>query len=369
MKTGLNKNEKVLASIALFVITAFFLMFLKLSTHLSSDVTSTDGSNINYQMARPEEAFSDYSLNGRDIDLQYEGLKKKEAVKAAVLAKVKLVAKKKAEEAKKKEEAQKKLAANQLQNKIVNKPTSTKIENDKESTDSTTEMSHNYNDSSQVNYSVDENKNSNSDKKSEKDEEKQKNKKTFAEWRSLIFAKPNRETMALFIDAYRKQEVTETEYQAMSQDLLDQSDENLKGLGILALRAQPSFASFSQLVHIQSSLSSNLQLYTEQAFLTYLQTPYISVLNQSLQVQDKAVVLKSLTLLSSNLPKFNQGDLSGLIDPRNRRDISTASYSANNFRALIPSLTSISTAQDSDLSLLAQQVIGFIQSGSQIAQN
>lgn len=369
MKTGLNKNEKILAGVALFVIATFFLMFLKLNTHLSSDVSANKDLNINYQMARPEEGFSDYSLNGRDIDLQYESLKKKEEAKAAVLAKVKLEAKKKAEEAKKKEEAQKKLAA-AATSKAPAKKEQVKASNKTSSAETSEDSSTNHSDYSQTNTVVEQGNNiAETAKAPEADPDKKKDKKTFAEWRALIFSKPTRETMALFIDAYRKREVTDAEYQALSQDLLDQSDENLKGLGILALRAQPSLASFSQLVHAQNDLSQSLQLYTEQAFMSYLQPQYITVLNQSLKVQDKKVVMKALTLLSTNLPKFNQGDLTGLIDPRNRRDVSTATYSASNFMALIPSLTAIGSAQDPDLSLLAQQVIGFIQTANPVAQN
>ncbi|MEQ1724113.1 MAG: hypothetical protein ABL930_13135, partial [Pseudobdellovibrio sp.] len=79
METSLNRNERIIAVVAFVTISAFFAMFMMANrTHPKASAQFESDSAIDYKMARPEEAYSEYTLDGREIDQTYEGLKPKE---------------------------------------------------------------------------------------------------------------------------------------------------------------------------------------------------------------------------------------------------------------------------------------------------
>lgn len=363
MKTTLARNEKLL----MIAILSLGVLFVGLFAGVSLKPDSVSGFEaragyINYEMGRPTESYSEYTLNGRDVDHSYESLKAREVAKLKEATKTAEAAKK--AELTKKEVVKKAAVANTTQAKAhvvaaVSKPVSI-------TTNPHAVTSAGYQGSySAGNYAqaVPSSPEIPTDKKADKD------KKSFAQWRAQMFAAPTRETLALFIEAYRKGELTTTEFQSMAQDLLEQTDEKYKGLGILALRAQPSLQSLSQLAHLnESSLSKAMQTYLNEAITAYMQEANISVVNQALQTKDKVLISKTLTLLNSSLPKISQGDYSSLVDSRNRRD-SASTMTMASFKVLLPSLAALFNAGDADLARLAQVCSGYIQSTNHIAQN
>ena len=371
MGTNLSKTEKMIALSAFLAIAIFFIMFLQINQRsnakLSSQFETTHA--INYKMARPDQLYSEYTLTGRELDQSYEALSP--AAKKLVKRKQALIAKQKVE-TKKKEELKKKLAATsqaQIQARAraqaVSRQNQMKAYQALKSSPSPKsqpaveqDYSQNINNTGAAAPLVDPTK-----------AVKTPGKKSFAEWRALIFEKGSSEAMGQFIAAFRKNEISATEFQVMAQDLLDQSDVKLKGLGLMALRSVPSLASLSQLVHIQASLNETYQAYVEQSLLAYFQPQNLSFLNQALGTRDKVVLLKSLTLLNANLQRLSQGDQSGFIDPRNRREDTNTSLSMLSFKVLLPTLGSIGSSQDQELASLATQVATLIQSSNTIAQS
>lgn len=185
----------------------------------------------------------------------------------------------------------------------------------------------------------------------------------------MLFAAPTTENLGLFISAYRKNEVTLTEFQAMAQDLIDQSDLKHKAIGLMALRSVPSLASLSQLAHLQAGSLGNYQSYVEQSVMAYLQPQNLQFLIQALGTKNKTLLSKSLALLSTNLLKFSQGDFAGLVDPRNRREGEVITFSMNSYRSLLPALSQLGSSQEPEFSAQAQQIIALIQTSNNIAQN
>jgi hypothetical protein len=369
METGLNRNEKIIALITFIAISVFAFMFIRIS-HTGSELSQIDSrGSINYKMARPEESYSEYSLNGREVDQIYEGLKAKQKASAQqpdAKTKISKGTDKKLDQ-KKKAEAQKKAAAvsKATQLKKSESPVESRIERKSLEASQTSSSNETYN------YQSDNQAQAvQTPVVDEAVTAKEKVKKTFSEWRTLIFAKPTNETIALFVEAYRKKEINETEFQAMSQDLLDQNDEKLKGLGLYALRSVPSLASLSQLVHIEAQIPATYRTYIEQAYMAYLQPQNVTYLNRALQTKDKVLVLKSLNLLGSSIQKIAKGDVGSLVDPRNRRESDLVStYSINNFKGLVPALTELVSSQDQELAPLAQQIVSYIQSSNNVAIN
>ncbi len=364
---NLTKSERTIAIVALVIIAVFVAMFIQLARGSKAEPLFTSGTAIDYTMARPEQAYSEYTLEGRELDQSYEGLPQSQKAIQLDKKKKELIAKK-AAEIKKKEDTKKKqiVQARAQETKIKEQ-----LQNQKYA-EKNRDRSEVKSDSRPVN-NVNNQNNGNatvvapvpvSDNRAPV-----KPKKTFIEWRNQLFAAPTSENLALFIAAYRKNEVTATEFQAMAQDLVDQNDIKLKAIGLMALRSAPSLASLSQLVHLPSTALGSYQSYVEQSIISYLQPQNIQYLNQALATKNKVLVAKSLNILSANLTKFSQGDLAGLVDPRNRREGEVATFSMNSYRTLLPVLGQLGSSQDPEFSTLAQQITALIQTSNNVAQN
>lgn len=359
--------------VTLLVGAAFFTVVKKVS--FKSNASQFDAVEaINYNMARPEQGYSGYSLEGREIDAQYEAIqaKIKATKKMADLAKIKTVAKTIKKDVKKsgplaaaKQGSANPFAGQNLSN-TSNTASAATLPSDRSlsgQSDKTAPM--NLGAGSQM-APVAATSAPVTAANATDDKDKTKT-KSYAQWRSEIFAKPTKETMGLFIAAFRKGEVTETEYQAMSQDLIDQNDANLKGLGLMALRSQPSLNSLSQMVHAETTLSAELQAYVQAGYLTYFQTQNVQYLNAALKTSDKTLVTKTLSLLSTNLQKIKSGDVASFVGSRNVRDAASVTLSIANFKTLLPALTTLSA--QSDYAGTAQQISNLIQANSTVASN
>lgn len=374
MGSHLSKAEKFLVVVAAVAITAFigFFALVNKKSMVEKFNFITD-SGINYKMARPDQAFSEYTLEGRELDQVYEGLppekkkaiiakKKADAAKAkAKEAKAKVDAKKKEDDKKKQALAAKQKQANQLQASIQERQSQLKkqLENQRAQSQSTN--------SNQEAISV-QGGAANAPAQDE-DANKGKPKKTYAEWRSLIFSSPTSENIGQFVTAYRKGEVTATELQAMAQDLLDQNDNTLKGLGLAILRSVPSLQSLSQLVHEQANLPAAYQSYVESALVNYFLAQNVGYLKSALQTRDQMLQSKVLSLLQTNLPKINVNDFS-MFNERGRGSVSDVNVTMQSFVVLVPALTSLSSTNDeSGLAATAQQVLSLIQTYNNVARN
>ncbi len=359
MESSLTRNEKIFMILGSATIICFLVVFSKLNNKPKDLSQYETAEAINYQMVRAEEGYSGYSLDGREIDETYQGIKGKNPAKTLA---VKPVAKTPAKVAPVNKPIVAAVAVKSptpvlaftsqktTERTVAKKEAKPDIQNS-ETTTPTNSMAE---------------QDANETKKENPADKKEKPKKSFSQWRQELFAKPTKETMTEFINAFRNKELTNAEFQLIAQDLLDQNDPNIKGLGLMALRAQPSMTSLSQLVHSEEQLPVTLQAYVQQAYLAYVQPQNIQYLNQALRSQDKAVVLKSLILLSVNLPKIKSGDVAGLVDSRHLREPGAATPSVDIYRALLPSLVALSSVQVAEISPLAQQVATLIQS-SQVA--
>lgn len=374
METSLNRNEKIIAGTAFVAIAVFFAMFLKVSGNSGSTVNQIDTQlNINYKMGKLDSTYSEYSLEGREIELTYEGVPNKDKKELAKTEKDKLEQKKKELLAKQKSENKKKEDLKKKQTEqakaIKQSQTETNV------AESEVSEAKDYSDYDSVDHgngyviSIGAQNSPAANNNVEKENEAKKNTKTFADWQKQIFATPTTEVLAQFIAAFKKGDVSEAEYQAMAQDLINQNDNKFKALGLLALKSSPSFLSLSQLVHLDPAKVVSFQGYIEQSLRAYLLPQNLKFLVQGLSTQDKKLVIKSLNLLNTSLAKLSQGDASGIIDPRNVRDDQVTSLSMNTYRSLIPVLTTIIASQDQAVVGLAQQVTAIIQSSNNVAVN
>lgn len=374
MSMHITKGEKAIALSAVAIVAVFFVAFTQISKRSKVGSTFETDSKINYNMARPEQPYSEYTIEGREIDQYYEGLPPSERAKAMTKRKKDLIAKKQADT--KKKDDQKKRQAVAAKQKAVAQARAKQQQQQQAKVSATQEDLKNrlkdFKDETVKRNQGNENyafaNVNNAPAANQNPEVQPKNKKTFAEWRDLIFATPTSDTLGQFIAAYRKSEVSATELQAMATDLLEQDQSQLKGLGLMILRSVPSLASLSQLVHAEN-IPQEYQSYVEQTYIAYFYSQNLTYLNAALATRDRLLVTKVLNLLNVNLTRLSQGDQSGFIDPRNRRNGDVSAFSMANFVSLMPNLGTLAGSQDAELRTLAQQVAALIQSSNNIAQN
>ncbi|MBY0452861.1 MAG: hypothetical protein K2P92_07490 [Bdellovibrionaceae bacterium] len=365
MNQALTHNEKMIAGAALAVVVAFFGVFslVRQATPLSKNV---EGSRINYKMARPESPYSEYTLEGRELDAQYEGLpeeKVKELKKEA--AKAKVAETKKKEAAKKQAEVKKQEAARKAQVARAQKQGGKPLPAFSKTTPPVKPAPSNYSNNSGGTYFQQADANV-----APVAEGADKNKKKFADYRNMIFATPTPEVMGQIVAAYRKGEISAVEYQAIAQDLLEQTDVKYQGLGLLALRSVPSLASLSQLVHAQPTLSPTYQAYVEEAYLAYFYPQNLGYFSSALGTKDKVLQKKVLSLLDVNLNKLVNGEESVFVDARNRRSTSNTNFTLSSFTSLLPSLQALfANAEDPELGVAAKAIAALINTTNNVAQN
>jgi len=379
MKNLLSRNEKTFTLVLVIVavpLVAFFSLFFQAGSGSGPQSQFVTAETIDYRMARPDQAYSEYNLSGREIEMSLIGLVKKKVseIKDKFSGKKeKMIAEQqKKEQAAKKQAAQKKEKAKTLGG--LSK-TVTRTETDAKS------RSQSANDASTEPYD----RGSNEEavygggtvaapaaqpvNQNTAETQAKSNKKTVAEWQALLLSAPTAESLSQLLSAFRKNELTMAEYQALAQTLLSQESDQSKALGLMALRAVPSLESLSQLVYLDVSANASFSAYVQQSINAYLMPQNIQYLNSALSSLDRVLISKSLVLLNENLSRFLQGDLSNLSEARNLRDGRVAVFSIEDYRSLIPALQQLGASPDSELSGLAQQVAAMIQTTNNVASN
>ena len=66
MELSLTRNEKVFVGVGLTITVAFLAAFNMLNHKPKANFVANEV--INYEMARPDQVYSEYSLNGREIE-------------------------------------------------------------------------------------------------------------------------------------------------------------------------------------------------------------------------------------------------------------------------------------------------------------
>lgn len=375
MKNSLSKGEKIILVASSVLVILFISVFSFIKNRKSVSVSQFETLQpINYKMNRPEEAYSEYNLSGREWDESYEALEKKDLEKLNKRKK-ELLAKQKEEDKKKQNKKKSDLAlkkATKSQEEQSLKAEKLYSYDDDESSQVAYAKKSNSSErdgNANVSYVVGNNQNTNQPD-STAPAKKQDNKKTLAEWKSLIMASPTSENLGLLVAALHKSEITSADFQSLVKDLLASSDQKHKGLGLMALRTIPSAFSLAQLAHSEASIGETLQSYHEQAMNAYLLPQNLEHVSGVLLSKDKLVVTRVLGLLNLNLPKINQGDFSFLIDPRHKRDnTSVGTLSMSSYSSLLPVLAQMTAGQDAEIASLAGQVASLIQSSNNVAIN
>lgn len=363
-KKQYTQSEKLIFSagvIGVLVIAYALIHFKSASVKLGHN----EPNQINYEMAKLQSADSLYSLEDREIEKDYKALAAKKAAlkatqnnavedktkKAAVTPKTQLSPQQKAAQLSAATQAARSMKAAMLKSAVSSTETEAVSPSD-------------MNQNRTANYADANTFETPKDNANPKEDE---NKKSYEKWKAEIFAAQSREIILQLTAAYKKGDVTAEDFQKLVNDMLASKDDKMIGLGLYALRANPSYASYVQLVKLEGKVGASYNTYIQESLMSYHQNG-LGVLKQSLASADKAVVLKTLEILKSGVASIKAGTGINILDPRYRRTIST--FSLSSYMLFLPALRDIvSNSNDPELINLASQSITIIDDPQYIASN
>jgi hypothetical protein len=361
-KKQYTQSDKILISICLAAVVVIVYSLAHFRT-AQVKFSKNDVSQINYEMTKLQNSENLYSLENREIEMDYKAL---EAKKAAAQAQ----AKKSTDKANKvtapaaqaavqnamaqQVEAQRKaLALKRLQSQTVSQSApATSAQNEKDPKNTNT---------AQEQYKALDN--------TVVAETPAVDKKSFEQWKSEIFAAQSKEAIAKLVAALKKGELTNEEFQKLVSEMIASKDDKMVGLALYALRSAPSYASYVQLVKLQGNVNSNYTAYVQQSLMAYNQNANLSILKQSLSSKDKQVVMKTLEIIKSGVTSVKSGEVSGLVDSRGVRDTAAAQFSLTNYLSFLPVLQQLASSNDQEIVNLANQNITLIDDPQYIAAN
>lgn len=324
--------------------------------------TSAELQHINYEMAKLKTAESLYSLENREIELDYKALEaKKAAVKAAqdkkaVTDKTKKAVDAKTAAAQQQAALQKAAAQRKAAVKAASKTPRYSVSDERLATQSDI-MNKSVN-PYVAPYS--------SAPVATEPTQEDVVRRSFEDWRAEIFSAQNREVILKLTAAYKKGEVSNEVFQQLVNEML-KGDNKMIGLGLFTLRANPSYVSYVKLVKVQRTVSAEYSAYVQEALMAYHQNG-LNVLKQALTNPEKAVVVKTLEVIKSGVTTIRSGSGSTLLDPRIRRNDQTA-FSLNSYLNFLPVLRNLENSNDQDIVALATANINAIGDGQAVASN
>lgn len=350
MKTVTYQYEKTFLIITGVLVAAFFVFFMGFRNK-SVDLSQNEIQQINYEMAKAKSSGQLYSLDGREIDREMIELEnEKHNAQSVKNTQAADKAKKDAKADKDKAaQNQQKANADKTQNKAQNKTQSeagrgtrsgaaqtaqaksSSALGDKELTRQMQEAQPNF----AQNYYAQQQQQANN-QNTTKDPVENKELKSIEEWKTEILASGNKETILKFVSAYNKKEVSQSEFYSFVESLMKSDDTTKVGLGLYALRATPSYASYVLLVSNQQHMVAQYQKYIDETLVSYNQPAFLGVLKQALLSQNKSIILKTIEVVKKGIQEIKSGSSAQLVDARNRRDNSITAFSLQQYNSFVP---------------------------------
>ncbi|MFN3455611.1 MAG: hypothetical protein ACK41T_11690 [Pseudobdellovibrio sp.] len=375
MLNTLNKTEKLFYS-ALVVCLIAFGAYLKNISFFTVSQKDPYNDEINYKMGKVQDQFSDYSLEGREVDREFytdpakvkyeqEQAKKAENLKKEQEQKAKVAEQKKKEE---KKQQQQKIAQKNNTNSTPKKNVSQthSLETNKLTHQNIKQQSA-YKASFYAPNSA--NQKATGSAATALEDTDKKSQKSYEELRNEFYSKPSQEAVITLVNSYKKGEVSKETYYKFITELLTQKEASYVSYGLYALRLSPSYESFSLLVKYEESANDSYKTYVNESLLAYNQSKNVNILQAAIQSSDKQVVLKALNVIATGVNQIKSGDVSQLTDGRNKREAASTTISIKNYTAFISLIDRLmTTATDTELANSLEDVKNLIsESATQLA--
>ena len=228
-----TQSDKILMSVCLIAtgILVYGLVHFKTS---SVKIAKSDAAQINYEMAKLQNPESLYSLENREIEVDYKALEIKKAAAKANLKKV-------TDETKKAITPATQVAVQKAVAQKASAPRKTPppLLRAKASVETTPVQAADLRTSEKLNSNPIQDQFKAVDNTLPADAPV-KGQKSFEAWRTEIFAAQNKEVIIKLVAALKKGEVTTEDFQKLVSEMINSKDEKIVGLALYALRSVPS---------------------------------------------------------------------------------------------------------------------------------
>lgn len=184
-----------------------------------------------------------------------------------------------------------------------------------------------------------------------------------AQWRALVLGQPTKSNVMKLITAFNNKEVDANTLYLIMSDLMQSSNSETQGLGLLIAQSIPSLRSFSLVADNYDKLDAANKKIADTYMMSYMQGSKLSILALALQSDDNQVVTHAAQVMVSGLEAVKNGQNPGKSDVRTdagRGVVSSGTGSA--YSQFVSIFQNLVKSSDGTVASLAQNALTQIQS-------
>lgn len=329
-----NKHEIMIGILICIFFASLYMFFKGPNKNASKPLLTT-----NYEMPRPKTLpQSSFSLDGREIDYEYENpFAKKDGSKSDKDKKGVI------KDAKKKKDDKKKVADKKNQKKATpGRVVHVKLNRDQQQGEQKAAEPMGAGGSG---YHGNQGQNPLANQPQQDPEDQDR---TAQQWRSLLNAQPTQENMDRLLRAYNRKQISDAEFYSIIDDLMKNNRSDTQRVALYGLRAIHSAKSFSIISENYDSLSSDVKPQAMQMLMSYADSARADVLGQAMRSGRPKTVYMAVKVVQMSLQ--NSGtDARDVRAGGNQRVL-------RKFSTLMPTLQQLQQSGQSEIAALSQQV-------------
>jgi hypothetical protein len=182
-----------------------------------------------------------------------------------------------------------------------------------------------------------------------------------SQWRALVGGQPTKENVAKLINAFNNKEVDANTLYLIMNDLLQSSNSETQGMGLVIAQNVPSLKSFSTVSTNYEKLDVNGKKTADSILMSYMQGSKLSILALALQSEESQVVTHAAQVMVSGLEQAKNGQNKGGTRVDSGRGV-VASGAKNTYSQFVSIFENLTKSSDATVAGLAQNALTQIQS-------
>lgn len=182
-----------------------------------------------------------------------------------------------------------------------------------------------------------------------------------AQWRALVLGQPTKENVMKLISAFNNKEVEPTTLYLIMNDLMQSSNPETQGLGLMIGQNIPSLKSFSIVSDNYEKLDATTKKNADAYLMSYMQGSKLAILALALQSTDTQVVARAAQVMVAGLEQAKNGQGPTSMNRDDGRGVA-ASNTAKTYTQFISIFQNLIKSSDSNVAGLAQNALTKIQS-------
>lgn len=184
-----------------------------------------------------------------------------------------------------------------------------------------------------------------------------------AQWRAMVVGQPTKANVMKLITAFNNKDVDAAALYMIMNDLMQSSNAETQGLGLLIGQSIPSLRSFTIVSSNYDKLEATVKKSADAYMATYMQPSRLSILAMALQSDDSQVVVHAAQVMVAGLEKVKSGQAPA--NDGNRYDTGrgvVAASTGKSYTQFVSILQNLVASGDSSVVALAQNALTQIQS-------